>query len=358
MRTPFGADWEELTLDSLRTFFRTATDEGLTWEAKAGVVTAEHVRKSVCGFANTYLGGYLVLGAEYSKKTGKWSMPGVTLPGEAPLWVGSVLAAGGVDPLPSFDVQSWPVGRRVIAVVNVRPVALPPCITASGVVYERTTGATPPVRDQNALARLFERGLRARQRAETVASNAAQSISASPPVQLGSPVKIALAVAAPGTPQDISARLFRKSFGDRLWSLLKSDLRPYLGGRTDGRIGQQAIEGWNLGTGAQEEGYVARVSWDGAAAVGLVDPDLDSTLAATVADPSLLTRLWRAALGLLRGLDASGPCYVAMVFHDLRSGTTTAIRRWSNMDGPEEGEIASVVREVERTRGTGGWEPE
>jgi hypothetical protein len=139
--TPFGASWEDLDLDHLRDFLGEPRNEGLTWEAKGGQIRPEHVREAVCAFGNSILGGYLVLGASQDRATGAWTVGGWQPPTEPETWVGDCLGNGGVSPVPSHLVKAWSHGGSLwVAVVNVRPVAVPPCLTSSGEVWERLSG--------------------------------------------------------------------------------------------------------------------------------------------------------------------------------------------------------------------------
>ncbi len=61
--TPFGATWDDLTLEHVTAFFRDADDEGWTWEAKGTAVRPEHVRVAASAFGNSVAGGFLILGA-------------------------------------------------------------------------------------------------------------------------------------------------------------------------------------------------------------------------------------------------------------------------------------------------------
>jgi hypothetical protein len=68
LRTPFGATWDALSLDTMRGFFAEAGDEGLTWEAKGTAIRREHVIEAASAFGNSLEGGYLVLGVSRAKK--------------------------------------------------------------------------------------------------------------------------------------------------------------------------------------------------------------------------------------------------------------------------------------------------
>ena len=133
------------------------------------------MRKQVCGFANSHEGGFLMLGARWDSGDQEWRLDGVAFEGEPILWISDVVR-NSVRPRPSFDITAWAVddGRHV-AVVKIEPTPTPPCNT-NGVVYERVSGATVPVREPQRLAALFKRGDLAREAAETLALTAAVQI--------------------------------------------------------------------------------------------------------------------------------------------------------------------------------------
>jgi hypothetical protein len=149
MDTPFGIAWEHLELHHLRAFLADGPDESLTWEAKGSNVRPEHVRRTICAFANSDLGGYLVLGVSRDGPSGPWRVGGWTPTSEPSTWVEDCLANGGVRPRPSIDVRPWPIndGPERVAVVAIRPVAMPPALTAAGEVLVRLSGSSHRVTD-------------------------------------------------------------------------------------------------------------------------------------------------------------------------------------------------------------------
>ena len=98
--TPFGVSWDSLDLGPLEAFVAQAGDESLTWEAKGTNITRNDVLEGVCGFGNSDLGGFLVLGASRARPGAPWSLDGWEPPDEPALWIENCLGNGGVDPLP------------------------------------------------------------------------------------------------------------------------------------------------------------------------------------------------------------------------------------------------------------------
>ena len=113
-----------------------AEAEPLLWEAKGQRLDKHDIRKNVCAFANGNDAGYLILGAEQGKDG--WSLPGWEFPDEPPTWVSSVVG-DGVVPIPRIDVRPLPgeSDNRRVAVVEVLPIATPPCFSR-GTIYERS----------------------------------------------------------------------------------------------------------------------------------------------------------------------------------------------------------------------------
>jgi predicted HTH transcriptional regulator len=151
----------------------------VTWEAKAdddeerkrpegeepGRLRATTIRKGACAFANQ-IGGYLILGARWDKRERRWRMAGFVPPEpEAKTWLSNVL--DGLRPVPRYDLKAWALnGQRVVAVVQVEPVDVAPCMTPQGHVYERVSGKSVRVTDPVLLDALFRRGREARERAD------------------------------------------------------------------------------------------------------------------------------------------------------------------------------------------------
>jgi len=169
----FGVPWDELTKGDVERFLASASaveDEGLTWEAKAGQIKPQHIHKAVSAFANSVLGGYLILGADRSDRGQPWTLPGCEIRGAEPrTWIAQ--AARDLIGAPIVDVHAWHAGGgQWVAVVAIPPSAVPPVIAPTGVVYERVVGSSPPIKDPVRLAEVFARGEAARERAKAIAA--------------------------------------------------------------------------------------------------------------------------------------------------------------------------------------------
>jgi hypothetical protein len=205
--TLLGPSLHSLQLKDIQRFLDDAESEPLLWEAKGTELDSHAVRKAVCGFANGIETGYLILDAEWDGSA--WTLPGIEFPDEPPVWIGSVIHAG-LRPVPSVDVRPLRCdGKRKVAVVEVQPVATPPCVSR-GTVYERISGGTVPVKDPARLADLYARGRDALARAETNSRYRAQQLIEQASAYPGYDVKFvrfALALSAAGHPPT-SARAF------------------------------------------------------------------------------------------------------------------------------------------------------
>jgi hypothetical protein len=244
VETLFGVPWETLDEARVTAFLKEAGDEGLTWEVKGDLHRSEwprreQIEKAVCGFANSRLGGVLIVGAERTdKRAPGWTLPGLQPPLEAETELAiSRTIRTGVRPTPPFRVKAWEVGEgRKAAVVWVAPVDRPPSITRDGRVYERTTGATEPVSDPAMLSRLFAAGERASIEAEEKAGRVAvRSLDAAGVLVAEAGYdwsdassmqgRVGVGLAATGYAPDIGDRLFRRSFGEAIERQLGAELR-------------------------------------------------------------------------------------------------------------------------------------
>src|SRR5258708_5789259 len=206
--TVFGPPWDQLELQDLATFLKGAPAEPLEWEAKADVNPGS-VRAQVCGFANGYAAGSLILGA-HDQGGGTWALDGAEFPNaDPPSDVTNLLhGPSGVAPYPEgLDVRAFEVGdRRHVAVVRIPPVPDPPCMTR-GTVFERVSGKTIAVTDPIRLATLFGRGDVARRAGVEKAERIAAQILATEP-ESSETAQFGLGLAIPGYGIDLTPILF------------------------------------------------------------------------------------------------------------------------------------------------------
>jgi hypothetical protein len=125
------------------------------------------------------------------------------------------------------DVQSLPVDDGHVAIVEVPPIAIPPCFS-NGTVWERISGQTVPVESPLRLSELYSRGDTARSTAVQFAAGAAEELMLPgrlPGFDLAR-LPFAVAVSATGHPPDISSRLFSESYEEDLRRIVSNRLAP------------------------------------------------------------------------------------------------------------------------------------
>lgn len=371
MNSIFSVPWGEVELGHLRGFLASAGDEGLTWEAKGEErPRPETVRRAVCGFANA-IGGYLIIGAERVEAV--WSAPGVDFEGaEPPVWLDQVIR-DGLRPVPRFDVRAWETDAgRHVAVVRVEPVAVPPCMTAGGEIYERVSGRTVKVIDPAGLAALFDRGRNALDQAKAAAVQEAERVGVSdfgdiPFLTAG------LGLASTGKAEDISARLFTEDFAHFLAGRI-ADL-PSGGVGTDISVEQEAVTAATPGSPPRLAG---RAAWNGGVAVLLAihNPEEERNRRMFTDDFSERMRHAADAAMVVRdALGGYGRTHVALCVAARHFFLTTLadgaryripgqggllkIQRWTDDDGiVSDGLIDGMVRELLRASGAEAWEPD
>jgi hypothetical protein len=333
----FGATWERLSLDHLRRFLAQAGDEGLTWEVKGDREQSrwprpQQIEKAASGFANSALGGVLLIGVERQEPGRSWLLKGLAAPAESEI----VLAVGkvmrdGLRPVPEFRVRSWELeSNRHVAVLWVRPVAEPPCLTRDGRAFVRTTGQTVPVTDPTELARLFAAGDKARADAEEWARRGAlRALRTGAGGPWGSErgawekpsvrSRSAVGLAATGYKPDIAGRLLHVDFRNRLAETCKSEfVLQHIIGMQPGVdvVVRQHRDGVSAhlspASFGDEHAYLFAVDahWSGAVGVASSRPkDWElHEFSSEVLRPSL-----RAAISCVRSLGASGQLHCCLL---------------------------------------------
>ncbi len=359
----FDVDWQDLDIEHVESFLAEAGDEGLTWEGKGEREPhRDSVRKAVCGFANA-VGGYLIIGAERSE--GRWHVPGVSFRHDEPgTWLASLVAAQGVTPVPVFDVKVFDrADGRHAAVIAVEPLEAPPCITASGVVYQRVSGQTLPVTDQRVMSELLQKGMATRHNAEALAVKAAERLLTEPTTFEPSDSLFAAGLSAISGPADKAAVLFSKEFSDAFSSLVAEHLQldPLVRHSVHGSIHQDCLRAWPA-SGELRPGMMAAAFWDGAASVVGSFTGSELSMTALVQDVRRARQALSAIVGALGGY---GEAHLAVlingkhpaVAHAGRDTPRTAIQRWTEVREATKDELGSITRELVRGFGREIWEP-
>lgn len=337
----------------LATFLATAGEEALTWECKGGRVRAEHVIRTVAGLANSELGGYLILGANWSN--GHWELDGIELD-DATAWVSNAIER--LSPRPFYDactVSDEATGSQLV-VVAVEPVGEPPCLTPDGVVFERVVGQTVPVRDASRLAALFARGEAAERDAREAVSGAILQTIKPEGASGGALPAVMIGLAAIGEVLDLERHLFSEGYEEllrgelnRWWDGRRNDCRPVI------EYAQDHLEG-SIVCAFHESRRVRTTSrLSGVATIALFDSEREDGLD-LVQDRQFLGRIWESVRGLLVGFVPDARA--AILALDVVRGTDVKglERRISLVDSADL-TIDSIHRELRRARGEEVWEP-
>jgi hypothetical protein len=370
MESLFDHRWEELSLDSIERFFSTAGDEGLTWEAKGTEMPRpDSIRKSVAGFANQ-IGGYLVIGARRDLAMAQWVVEGVPYGSglldraEPSTWVSSLIAPAGITPTPPFDVRHfWTENRKVVLVIRVEPVSTPPCMTMSGVVFQRVVGATAPVQDPLVLTELIKRGATARLRTADASLGAARRLLEGSSVFPAELTVFSVSLCPTDIGSSPHEALFVAERATRFERLVSHEFQSdrMLRYRVGFEVRQDCIRAW---TASREigAGATAAVFWDGAAAASFAIEDDDFSVSELT---ELAGRYWRGLQAALALFGWSGDAHLTVAFnsakvrgfHKRGPTPTTEVRRWVGAGPRTEAELASVMREIQRAFGYQSWEP-
>jgi hypothetical protein len=387
MRSIFRASWEELVFEDVRAFLEEQrADEGVTWEAKGpdpkrdDQLDAHLIRRAVCGLANT-MGGYVLIGARWHKESLKWKLPGVVFDVPEPTtWLDDLLR-GSLRPVPRLAIKVWELEEdgRAVGVVEVEPVAVPPCILSGGQVYERVSGKTIPVSDPLVLTRLIERGKAARHRAESLSERPLQErLSNRSHVREDERLRVLLGLGAVSYEPDISKRLFAEGAADEIRRLVDANLRPARHHESRGvrlTVQQDRICTLSRGFGPEMDGdrdWFVSIGWDGSVAIKCMGNDEDLGLEVLFED--IVLPAWETAAALIAMLGGSGDCRITLEFSGgelagscvLHAGHTgwiqkivapRRIARWAPDGRPNDDLVASVKRELLRGLGFPAWEP-
>jgi hypothetical protein len=234
----------------------------------------------------------------------------------------------------------------------------------NGTVFERVPGKTMTVRDPLRLAALFARGDNARREAELRANRAALALHESNWDGYGTKAKIVhstVAVGPTGRAGNVTRLLFRHEFAEHLSACIIAALGKGDISRAEILWSQSALTCRFTTTGGHSK-MVARVSWDGTAAVHLeLDP-------AFVSVDSLgqdwVTPAWRLADELVSHLGGYGDFFLVMLFYGgpfrpyaPRPKHPVRVQRGPFAPGVGIDDAADVEREIVRTLGKAAPEP-
>lgn len=358
VENPFGVPLARLSLRQLERFLAGAGDEPLTWEAKGDGDRPLHsgtVRKAICAFANSDLGGWLILGA--TQGDDGWRLVGLSRPPrDLGSWASNI--AREVRPTPAIDIRTWrrTPARGPVALVWVPPVSEPPAMTNDGIVYQRVSGGSVAVTDGRVLASLFSKGEAARSWAEQVAERAVIAAIGIEGRRLES-VHAVFGFAATGGPKDRSSVLFSSPM---IATIEEAALSLHQSG--DATHPTRWLK--NSPTAAmRQEAVVVRlelidgrvieltVAWDGSVGIAYAASGRAEKPLLQLATGDLVRRAWSAAASILGAYGASGTVHVAIATWDQSPEDVVEVARWTSVRPPNDNELASVRRELERAMG-------
>ena len=362
-RQLFGRPWEALDLKSVEAFLATAREGGVSWQALGDGSGSEEMSRQVSAFANSERGGYLLLGVDGGRGDG-WRLSGLPFAGEGTaLWVDGVLGAG-VRPRPDYATKAFALadGRQLV-VVQVPPVAEPPCATADGAVLERVSDGVAAVGNPPRLAELHARGERAR-RAAAAGAEALVYELFERAIPADRSFRLALALRATAHPLELDTRLFSTSFDDAVRHVLAAQLGAW--GATVLTYAQDRVSASleaPLGAEGELEWSVQALRTGGVgAAVSAREerwaPRRVVDLVARVVQPA-----WRVAVDLSDELGGGGTFHVFLSVAGgdrLEDGSltrTVRLRRTVGWGYPGRDELAGVRRELARAAGRRTHEP-
>jgi hypothetical protein len=270
--------------------------------------------------------------------------------------------------VPQFDVHSLSLGGgKHLAIVEVHPIAIPPCFT-HGTVYERVSGRTVPVKDPTQLADLYKRGIFALDSSRNAAADAATAVIEDPLLtvnEVDGP-RLAVAVSATSHPPDIGSRLFSEDYEEAMIAIVKKHLIPPRNNLPDW-IGKSLLTGFeqsnryvnceDMHTFATPRFWHVRVIWSGTVVVHNA-MGAERVFAGHYAR-EIIDDAWIAATELLDALGGTGPTHtefrieggMALLGSNGKPMPQIEMSRGPLDSPPEELLFASVERELRRATG-------
>ncbi len=175
----------------------------------------------------------------------------------------------------------------------------------------------------------------------------------------------AVALCTTGRAENMAAALFDTERALRFQALVSEHLQPdrIAGYGTESQLSmhQDCLRAW---TPPQDVGQGTTVAaiWDGAVAVVLNESKTDYSVGELIID---VRRFWVGLARVVQLFGGTGDAHLAVVINpkhaSLLRGSRVrpraGVRRWTEAREPAAGEVASVVRELERGFGRVRWEP-
>lgn len=138
--------WDRLRGNDIVKLLNGADDESLFFEFKADDESPQKLVKEISAFANTY-GGYILLGINDDKTIGgcrKWTEQRI-----------HTVIHDSLTPTPDFSVRKFRIENQTILVIRIEEGTMPPYITNQGLICERISSGSFPIKDSGKLALLY-----------------------------------------------------------------------------------------------------------------------------------------------------------------------------------------------------------
>lgn len=123
-------------------------EESFFIELKNNNISTKDLVKEICAFSNTF-GGYVILGVEDNKDiTGciDWTEEKI-----------NNTIRNLMNPTPLFDVKKLSKNNKKIFIIRVEEGNLPPYVTNKGIIYERISSSSFPVKDSSSINRMLDK---------------------------------------------------------------------------------------------------------------------------------------------------------------------------------------------------------
>ena len=141
--------WDKVTCNDIKKVLLGSDDESFFYEFKSDEEDPKKLVKEISALANTY-GGYIFLGVNNDKSVGgckKWTEQRI-----------HTTIHDLLTPTPIFDVRKFKVDGKTVLVIRVDEGPIPPYITTgSGIIYERVSSGSFPIKDSSRLSLLYNK---------------------------------------------------------------------------------------------------------------------------------------------------------------------------------------------------------
>lgn len=133
-----GKEWNEVIADDIVTLLSDKDlDETFFFEFKSNDVNSNGLAKEISAFSNTY-GGYIFIGVSDDKQVEG-----------APDWSEQrihTIIYDCLSPVPIFDIKRFTIDAKTLFVIRIEEGTEPPYVTNKGLIYERVSSGSFPLK--------------------------------------------------------------------------------------------------------------------------------------------------------------------------------------------------------------------